>query len=135
MIYDPELKKGVRKRCLPEPNRSKVEVEVASTLLDIKQKAKELFFFYYATHPEDLVMVDSSGVPIVVTDPTTWTIGSFLQNHGLQPSRYKMYFMLDLKVSSVIYVVCISICCLCILNYCRRKLKYKNAVNHKQKRN
>ena len=59
--------KGVRKKCLPEPNPLKVEVEVASTLLDIKQKAKQLFFFYCTTHPDDLVIDDSSGVPIVVT--------------------------------------------------------------------
>ena len=98
MLYDCDLKKGIRKKSLPEPNPTKVEVESNSSLLEVQKRAKELYFKKYTTPPEMLLMGDSSGVPILITD-TTWTIGTFFQNHSLQPSRYKMYFMLDLKVS------------------------------------
>ena len=45
-------------------------------------------------------MADSGGMRIVTDiDTTNWTIGNFFQQHGLQPSRHKIYFMLDLEVS------------------------------------
>ena len=99
MIYDPEQKKGVRKKCLPEPNPTKIEVESNATLLDLQRKAKELYFEEYYTSGEELIMSDSSGIPIYVSNPKTWTLGTFYESHSLQPSKYKMYFMLDLKVT------------------------------------
>ena len=98
MIYDDVGKKGVRKKSLPEPNPSKVEVESTSNLLSLQKKPKELYFMDYVTPPEKLILGDSSGIPIVIACKESWTVASFYQNHSLQPSRYKMYFMLDLKV-------------------------------------
>ena len=42
-------KKGVRKKCLLEPNPTKIEVESNATLLDLQRKAKELYFEEYYT--------------------------------------------------------------------------------------
>ena len=95
--------KGVRKKCLPEPNPSKVEVEVASTLLDIKQKAKQLFF-YCTTHPDDLVIVDSSGVPIVVTVQPLEQLDLFFKIMDFNQADIKCTYV-GLKVSTVIYYV------------------------------
>ncbi len=61
-------------------------------------KAKGLYFSEYSTTSEDLIMSDSTGIPIQVSSPETWTIGKFFETHLLQPSKYKLYFMLDMKV-------------------------------------
>ena len=65
----------------------------------------------YMTPPEKLILGDSSGIPIVVASKETWTLETFYQNHGLQPSRYKMYFMLDLQVHliGIIIIMVISL--------------------------
>lgn len=44
MLYNKELQRGVRKRCLPEPNPTKVELDRSSTLSSIFQFAKNLYF-------------------------------------------------------------------------------------------
>ncbi len=38
MIYDADLKRGVRKKFLPEPNPSRLKISYGSSLLDLQKK-------------------------------------------------------------------------------------------------
>ena len=73
-MYDCDLKKGIKKKSLPEPNPTKVEVESNSSLLEVQKRAKELYFKKYTTPPEMLLMGDSSGVPILRYNMDYWYI-------------------------------------------------------------
>ena len=99
MLYDSDLQRGIRKKTLPEPNPTKVEMQANSTFLDMQQKAKQLYFKEFLTPANELIMADSGGMPILSSIDGNWTIGGFYEHHGFQPSRYKLYFMVDVKVS------------------------------------
>ena len=93
MIYDPDLEKGIRKKCLPEPNPTKIEVPKHASLSEIFSKARELYF------KDDLgdegfsfKLADSGGTPIHINHPDNWNVGDFYQQNG--PSRYKLYVMM-----------------------------------------
>jgi len=86
MVYDPILRRGVRKKYLPDPNPTKIELSKDAKYGDILQMAISVFrgVRTYKGY------TDSSGVPIRLSDPDNWTLGSFYQSNGLQPSRYKL---------------------------------------------
>ena len=44
---------------------------------------------------DKLSLADLHGLPIQVASPDEWTLGTFYQNNGLQPSRYKLYVVLQ----------------------------------------
>ena len=90
MLYDNELKRGVRRRYLPEPNPQKVELPRHAKLTDVFEKAKYLYFNEVETDTKSMCLCDSSGVLIPV-NADSWTLASFYQKNNLQPSRYKLY--------------------------------------------
>ena len=73
-MYDNELKRGVRKRYLPEPNPQKVELARDATLLDDFKKAKELYFSEVETDINSLCLADSGGVLIPVKNRILVTV-------------------------------------------------------------
>ena len=97
MIYDEELCKGIRKKYLPEPNPSKIEINRDTSYTDLLEVAKSKYFMEFEPELSNLGLADSFGMPITVANPEKWTIGSFYSCNSLQPSRYKLYVML--KVS------------------------------------
>ena len=108
MLYDRELRRGVRKKCLPEPNPTKVELDRSSTLNSIFQFAKNL---YFKDMEGEMMLGDSYGTAIHVSEPTKWSLGNFFETNGLQPSRYKLYvIMASEKVrSKIISVIIINV--------------------------
>ena len=99
MVYDNTLRKGVRKKYLPEPNPTKVELKRDTKYHDILELAKTMYFPEFEESTDFLSLADSSGMPITVADEITWTLGSFYSANCLQPSRYKLYVVI--KVSEV----------------------------------
>lgn len=97
MVYDPILRRGVRKKYLPDPNPTKIELSKDAKYGDILQMAISLFFEEFEPTKDTLSLADSSGVPIQLSDPDNWTLGSFYQSNGLQPSRYKLYVVLKVR--------------------------------------
>ena len=102
MIYDPMLKKGVKKKVLPEPNPTRVELPKLSTLQAVFSKATELYFSDLDDEIDKFILSlsDSSGIPIHVADSDTWVLIDFYRHNGLQPSRYKLYVTIDLRLVS-----------------------------------
>ena len=100
MIYDPVLCRGVRKRSLPEPNPTKVELKWGCSYEDVLSVAASIFFEEYDPIVDILSLADSNGLPIHVASPETWTVGNFYQTNALQPSRYKLYVVLQVKYYS-----------------------------------
>jgi len=97
MVYYPILQRGVRKKYLPDPNPTKIELPKDVKYEDILQMAISLFFEEFEPTKNTLSLADSSGVPIQLSDPDNWTLGSFYQGNGLQPSRYKLYVVLKVR--------------------------------------
>ena len=95
MVFDTELNRGIRKKYLPEPNPQKVELPRDVSLATVLQKAKDLYFEDHDPELSSLSLADSAGILIPVSDQTKWTLGSFYQKNSLQPSRYKLYVVLN----------------------------------------
>jgi hypothetical protein len=88
MLYDNELKRGVRKRYLPEPNPQRVELPRDATLKDVFEKAKQLYFNEIEPDIDSMCLADSSGLLIPVPDADSWALATFYHKNNLQPSRY-----------------------------------------------
>ena len=65
--------------------------------------AVSFFFEAYDPNMNKLSLADSNGMPIKVANPDEWTLGMFYQNNGLQPSRYKLYVVLQV---GLMYIHC-----------------------------
>ena len=104
MVYDNELKRGIRKKYLPEPNPQKIELARNATLIDVFKKAKELYFNEADVSTDCMSLVDSGGVLIPVQDKDSWVLSSFYHKNHLQPSRYKLYVAVKEEVSNVIII-------------------------------
>ena len=100
MIYDPDLKRGVKKKDLGSTcqNPTRVEVNSDSSMESLFELASSLFFNKLSSTIEEYNLADSSGVEIHVANKDDWTIGSYYQNHGFVPSKHKFYIMAVLKV-------------------------------------
>ena len=98
MIYDSQCSRGVKKRCLPEPNPRKVELSRNSTLQDIYEKAKQLYFTP-GTNFADLKLGDSSGMVIEVVEEQKWVLEKYYEEFHYQPSRHKLYVIHYEKVN------------------------------------
>lgn len=83
MIYDHELKRGVRKKFLPEPNPQKIELPKSSNLSIVLEKAKQLYFEQMEPKLESLCLCDSAGILTPVQDKSIWSLQSFYSNNGL----------------------------------------------------
>ena len=91
MLYDRVLGRGIRKKYLPEPNPTKIEMCRDTSYLGVFDVAKSTYFMDLDVEYEDMCLADSAGMPIAIADTEKWTVGSF---YALQPSRYKLYVML-----------------------------------------
>ena len=78
--------RGVRKRYLHEPT---LKMKRDSSYEDVLKMAVSIVFEIYVS------LADSNGIPISVASRETWTLGTFYQNNGLQPSRHKLYVVLQ----------------------------------------
>ena len=97
-MYDPNLCRGVRKRYLHEPNPTRVEMKRDCSYKDVLEKAVSLFFEAYEPKLDSLSLADSNGMPIHIACPDKWTLGNFYQSNGLQPSRYKLYVVIQVNL-------------------------------------
>ena len=97
MVYDHNLGRGIRKKYLAECNPTKIELSKETKFGEILQTATSLFFEEFDHTKDTLSLADSSGVPIQLSDPDSWTLGSFYTSNGLQPSRYKLYVVLKVR--------------------------------------
>ena len=95
MLYNKKLKCGLRKKSLPEPNPTKVELPQSTTFFELQAKAKSLFFQDYNGI---MLLGDSQGTVIHISDPQQWTLGSFYQRNQFQPSKHKLYIIMDAEV-------------------------------------
>ena len=96
-MYDPILGRGVRKRYLHEPNPTRVELKRECSYEDVLRMAISLFFEDYNPTLDNLSLADSTGLPIQVASPQSWMLGSFYASNGLQPSRYKLYVVIQVN--------------------------------------
>ena len=88
-MYDPILRRGVRKKHLADSNPTKIELLKETKYEGILQMATSLFFEEFDHTKDTLSLADSSGVPIQLANLNNWTLGSLYTSDGLQPSRYK----------------------------------------------
>ena len=96
-MYDCNLRRGIRKKYLAEPNPTKVELSRETKYDDVLQIAKRMYFVDFDESCDSLSLADSAGMPILVADPLKWTLGSFYSDNSLQPSRYKLYVVLHVS--------------------------------------
>ncbi len=104
MVYDEKKKKGVRRKFLPEPNPTRVDMPNDSTIFDVFEKAVELYYKEYTNITiNDVILADSAGNPIDIEDMSSWKLYDYYSRNKFIPSRYKLYTMVDLsKVSEQI---------------------------------
>ena len=70
MVFDTELKRGIRKKYLSGPNPQKVELHQDVSLATVLQKAKDLYFEDHDPELSSLSLADSAGILILVPDQT-----------------------------------------------------------------
>ena len=94
MIYDHKRCRGV-KYGTRQPNPQKVELPRRSTLIDVFNKAKELFFESKALI-SDMCLGDSNGlVRNFDQTSTSWTLESYYRENSFKASRHRLYVILD----------------------------------------
>ena len=84
MIYDKELCRGIRKKYLPEPNPTRIEISRDATYPQLMEIANSQYFMDFEPEPNDLGLADSAGMPITVANPESWTLGSFYSSNSLK---------------------------------------------------
>ena len=89
MIFDPKKGKGIRKKFLPEPNPTTVEVEKSDTFFFILRKAIDLFYREFDISVEDIMFCDSTGA--VIKCNLQQKIGEYYFANNFVPSRHKLY--------------------------------------------
>ena len=97
-MFDQELSRGIRKKYLPEPNPTKVELSRDTSYSHLLEVAKSHYFTEFKPDRDNLCLADSMGMPIAVANPDRWTVGTFYSSNSLQPSRYKLYVMLKVNL-------------------------------------
>ena len=97
MIYDPRKNKGVRRKFLPEPNPTKVDMLKDSTIFDVFQKSIELYYKEFSdVKINDVMLADSVGNMIHVDDLSGWKLSDYYSRNQFVPSRRKLYTMIYL---------------------------------------
>ena len=100
MLHDEE-KKGIRRKSLPEPNPTQIDIDEDATLLSLCKEALELYYKEYANiSVSDIKVADSSGN--VLDCDLSQKVSLFYSSNGILPSRHKFYTVLDIsKVWSI----------------------------------
>ena len=98
-MYDEEVNRGICKKYLPEPNPAKIEISKNTSYSDLLEVAKSRYFSEFQPEAFQLSLADSTGMPIMVANPDSWTVGNFYCSNSLQPSRYKLYVVLKVSFS------------------------------------
>lgn len=97
MVLDTKQNKGIRRKYLPEPNPTKVELEKDSSLVTVFEKSIEL---YYKEMPNvsvsDVMLADSAGNIIDIKDQDSWKLGDYYSVNQYTPSRHKLYTVVNL---------------------------------------
>ena len=62
MLYDERKKKGIRQKCLPEPNLTKIEMSKHSSIFEVFTKSIKLYYREFSDVTVNNIMVaDCSG--------------------------------------------------------------------------
>lgn len=85
MLYDNKSGKGIKRQTIPGPNPRKVELSRKSTINDVYNHAKLLYFDEKA-NSEDMYLADSGGV-VVQIDQSKWILEDYYKEHDYKPSR------------------------------------------------
>ena len=97
MIFDENKGKGIRRKSLPEPNPTKIEMPKNSTIFEVFERAIQLYYKGYPNiSASDIMLADSSGDPIVIDDIEGWELGIYYSANDFIPSRHKLYTMIEL---------------------------------------
>ena len=112
MIFDELSNKGVRKKILPEPNPSKVELNKSCSLHQLNAKATEIFIHDINIQQEKLQLGDSSGTFIRLSDEDDWTVGEYYAKNSFQASRHKLYVIAKMKVTVLISIIFYWLTCM-----------------------
>ena len=95
MIFDQKQNKGVRRKYLPEPNPARVMLSKDSDITTVLQKAIDYFYKDFSPiSTTDILLADSSGNKIEISNPKEWKLGDYYSRNGFKPSRHKFYTML-----------------------------------------
>ena len=90
------LYKGVRRKYLPEPNPARVMLSKDSDITTVLQKAIDYFYKDFSPiSTTDILLADSSGNKIEISNPKEWKLGDYYSRNGFKPSRHKFYTMLQ----------------------------------------
>lgn len=93
MLFDEKKSKGIRRKSLPEPNPTAVDIDKNATLKNLCEKAMELYYKGYSqTALSDIKVADSSGN--VLDCDLSQKVSDFYSINGYVPSRYKFYTVL-----------------------------------------
>ena len=96
MLYDKQTHRGCRKKSLPEPNPTRVELPASTNFLALQATAKECFFKNFEGK---MMLGDSQGMAIEVENAELWNLGAFYDKNHLKPSRHKLYVIMDEEVN------------------------------------
>ena len=112
MVYDPRKGRGIRKKHLPEPNPTKVELSRRSTIFEVFNKAIELYYKGLSeVTVNDVSLADSTGKEIAVENLSHWRLWNDYSQNGFVPSRHKLYTMVDVSnkvtLHSIYFVIVI----------------------------
>lgn len=108
MIFSAEKGKGVGKKGMAPP--CEVELPLSASYEEVLEAGRQNFFEGDAeVELKHLMLADSTGTRIKITDQKSWTIGEFYSQNNFKPSRYKLYVMYvpPESVSSCVRLVCL----------------------------
>ena len=101
MIFDEELQKGIKKRCIPPPLT--VCFPSNASYDTVLQKGKECFFPYENSATASFCLADSGGTPYKVAHESDWVLSDFVQTTGQPPSKLRLYILCKHKVNSPLF--------------------------------
>ena len=100
MIYDGN--KGV-KRNIRQPNPQKVELPRKSNLMDVFEKAKELYF-HEDTSLNNMNIGDANGLVINI-EQSSWILENYYKDNDYKPSRHRLYVILNDEKVFAFYII------------------------------
>ena len=95
-MFDEELEKGVKKRCIPPSQMMTFPISAPYDL--VIQKGKETFFPNITSGTDCFCLADSSGVPYDIEDESDWVLSEFVKKLNQPPSKLRIYLLYWPKV-------------------------------------